>query len=216
MRKLLKDAEFFSLTSDNWTSDADVPFTSLTAHFIDKAWESMYGVTLRCRASHVQHTGIVLKEFFTDELGHWELKNDNCSAVTTDNAEDYRLALELLDLPHMRCIGHTVQNGVSDIFAMRDVKVAIAAVKVLFNWISITGVWAAYEKFVMEKHGKKPLALPSTSKTRWWTELFQFERFLECHGLMMSFAASYNRGKELRKIPGMLRKLLRLHTLLQY
>ncbi|XP_034256688.1 uncharacterized protein LOC117654282 [Thrips palmi] len=171
VRQLLSDAEFYSLTSDNWTSDADVPFTFLTAHFIDEAWENLFGVTLRCRASHVQHTGLVLKDFFGDEMNHWDLKKDKIPAVTTDNAEDYRLALELLEMPHMRCIGHTIQNGVTDIFELKVVKEAIAVVKTLFSWISTTSVWAAYEKFVKEKHGRKPLALPSTSKTRWWTEL---------------------------------------------
>lgn len=100
-----------------------------------------------------------------DELKHWGLIKENSAAVTTDNAEDYRLALELLDMPHMRCIGHTIQNGVSDIFDLKVVKDAILAVKTLFNWISITSVWSAYEKFVKDKHGGVPLALPYLKNT---------------------------------------------------
>ncbi|KAK3929485.1 E3 SUMO-protein ligase ZBED1 [Frankliniella fusca] len=202
LRKLLSDAEYYSLTSDNWTSEADVPFTSLTAHFIDKEWGSLSGVTLRCRASHVSHTAENLKEFFKEELAYWELQVGGVSAITTDNAEDYRLALENLELPHMRCIGHTLQNGVTDIFNLDIVKTAVHDLKTLMNWISTSKVWAAYEKFVTDNHGRKPLTLPSSSKTRWWTELLQFERLLECHPYMMSFAAQYQRGKELRKIPG--------------
>lgn len=140
LKSLLKDAEYYSLTCDNWTSDADVPFTSLTAHFITPGWEELQAVTLSCRATQLSHTGVNLKDFFVEEMDAWNLKTEKCSAFTTDNAADMRLGAELADLPHMRCVGHTVQNGVTDLFEVPDVKAAIAAVKVVVNWLKVPRV----------------------------------------------------------------------------
>lgn len=116
-----------------------------------------------------------------------------------------RLSAELLDIPHMRCVGHTVQNGVTDLFDEPDVEAAIRAVKTLVNWLAIPRVWKAYSKYVGDHFGGKALAMPSTSPTRWWSELFQFERLLEMHEFLLPFAASFERGKHISKVPGMLR-----------
>ncbi|KAK3909861.1 E3 SUMO-protein ligase ZBED1 [Frankliniella fusca] len=134
LKTLLKGGGDYSLTSDNWTSNADVPYASLTAHFFDKEWENLHAVTLSCRASQESHNGEMMKEFFEEALDSWGLPVERCVALTTDNASDMRLAAELMDLPHMRCIAHTIQNGVEAVFKTMEIKKALKECKDLASW----------------------------------------------------------------------------------
>ncbi|KAK3925257.1 LINE-1 retrotransposable element ORF2 protein, partial [Frankliniella fusca] len=202
IKSLLNDAEVFSMTSDNWTSDAGVPFTSLTAHFFDKEWVSLYAVTLSCRATHVRHTGANLKDFFTDEMNSWNLDPKNCVALTTDNASEMRVASEMLGVPHMRCIGHTIQNGVEELLGLPSIKPVIKVAKDLLAWSNTPKVRSAYVAWAQKTHNAVPKVLPSISPTRWWTELTLLKQICESHDYFREFAASYQRGKHQNVIPG--------------
>ncbi|KAK3924836.1 E3 SUMO-protein ligase ZBED1 [Frankliniella fusca] len=192
IKGLLKEAEVYSLTSDNWTSGADVPFTSLTAHFFDKSWDNLHAVTLACRATHQRHTGLNLKDFFVDELNSWDLKPEQCAALTTDNASEMRVAAELLLVPHMRCIGHTIQNGVEDLLGSDAIKPVIKEARALLTWSNTP----------KKVHQSVPKVLPSVSPTRWWSELTLLKQIVESYDYLREFAASYQRGKHLNIIPG--------------
>ncbi|KAK3918442.1 E3 SUMO-protein ligase ZBED1 [Frankliniella fusca] len=177
LKTLLRGGGLYSLTSDNWTSNADVPYASLTAHFFDKEWENLHAVTLSCRASQESHNGEMMKEFFEEALDSWGLPVERCVALTTDNASDMRLAAEseLMDLPHMRCIAHTIQHGAEAVFKTAWVK---------------------------KHNGEKAKKLPTTSPTRWWTELNLLECVAENVDLLRQFAEAYARGRFQNVVPG--------------
>ncbi|KAK3917146.1 E3 SUMO-protein ligase ZBED1 [Frankliniella fusca] len=203
LKSLLENAGECSLTSDNWTSQADIPYASLTSHFFDKGWENLYAVTLSCRAMHGSHTGENLKAFFEEALGSWGIDIKNCVSLTTDNASDMRLAAELLDIPHMRCIAHTLQNGVEEIFKDDLIKPAVKACKELLAWQHKQKVWKEYKAYVKKHHsGCKAKKLPTISPTRWWSELNLFESVVESQHLLRQFAAAYSNGKFQRMVPG--------------
>lgn len=60
--------------------------------------------------AQVNHTGINIKDWLQEILQEWKIKIPNVACTTTDNGEDIRLAIDLLKMPHVRCIGHTLQN----------------------------------------------------------------------------------------------------------
>ncbi|KAK3919557.1 E3 SUMO-protein ligase ZBED1 [Frankliniella fusca] len=202
LKTLLKGGGDYSLTSDNWTSNADVPYASLTAHFFDKEWENLHAVTLSCRASQESHNGEMMKEFFEEALDSWGLPVERCVALTTDNASDMRLAAELMDLPHMRCIAHTIQNGVEAVFKTVGIKKALKECKDLASWQHSKKVWSAYKAWVKKHNGEKAKKLPTISPTRWWTELNLLECVAENVDLLRQFAAAYTRGRFQNVVPG--------------
>jgi len=114
-----------------------------------------------------------------------------------------RVVADLLEVPHMRCIGHTLQNGVKDIFdKVEAVRNAVKSAKAILTWVSTSRVWNAYLAWVRRHHQREAKVLPSIFPTRWWTELKLFEQIVESYDLIREFAASFERGKHLRKVPG--------------
>ncbi|XP_052131688.1 zinc finger BED domain-containing protein 3-like [Frankliniella occidentalis] len=69
-----------------------------------------------------------------EQLKSWDLDPKKCAALTSDNASEMRLACELMDIPHMRCIGHTIQNGVEELLKQPTIKPVIKEAKELLNW----------------------------------------------------------------------------------
>lgn len=55
----------------------------------------------------------------------WKVPKEKVVAMTTDNGDNIRLAVQLLSLAHVRCLGHVIQNGcdgVNKIQKVADMK----------------------------------------------------------------------------------------------
>ena len=80
----LVGAEFFSATTDLWTSRAKHPYLSLTIHFIDPSW-SLQATTLETVPMFADHRGQNIAEAIVDVLENWGLDTLKLVATTTDN-----------------------------------------------------------------------------------------------------------------------------------
>ncbi|XP_052126013.1 E3 SUMO-protein ligase ZBED1-like [Frankliniella occidentalis] len=176
---------------------------SLTALFLDEFW-SLVEVTLCCKMMTEDHSGQYIKQVFNEMMEEWGIPPHKVSAVTSDNGENIRLALELLDNPpnHMRCFGHTINNGVSGVISTcQGLQESLAKAHSARSWLSSDKVWRAYVKYVLEMHNKTPKMLPSPCKTRWWVDLHIAEAVVGQYRWMWGFVTSYRLGKFLGEIP---------------
>ncbi|XP_050065796.1 zinc finger BED domain-containing protein 6-like [Aphis gossypii] len=106
----LNSAQFLSLTFDCWTSNAQQPYIGITAHTINSGWV-LQTYCIACTILDVDHTATNLKDIIESTLKDWNIPMSKVSAATTDNGTNVIKAVQLMDLNHNSCFGHTLNNG---------------------------------------------------------------------------------------------------------
>ena len=72
----LREARFFSGTTDLWTSAASEPYMTLTVHFIDKTW-NLRSFCLETVPLFTDHTGQNIADAVSDIFDNWGLSTKN-------------------------------------------------------------------------------------------------------------------------------------------
>ncbi|KAK3916821.1 E3 SUMO-protein ligase ZBED1 [Frankliniella fusca] len=197
LESLLMRADHAALTSDLWTSDSGEPFISLTVHFIGTEWVLQSGA-LNCRAFDVEHTAINIKDWFLQTLEEWALPRSKISAITTDNGDNMRLAVELLDVPNVRCLGHTIQTGMDDVKRLEDIAAVTKKTHALQQHFSSNKLFRAYKRFIEERYQSQAKKLTGLCPTRWWSELPLNRAIIESEVHIREFLAFHDHGKGMR------------------
>ena len=106
----LESAEFFSATSDMWSSNTMEPYMSYTVHFIDSDWKlhSRYLQTLYTPADHG------MKEI----LEHWNLSSTKQVCIMTDSGANVVKAVRDPGWLWMSCFGHNLHLAITN--SMKD------------------------------------------------------------------------------------------------
>jgi hypothetical protein len=126
LKKSLREVESISLTTDLWTSNQNIQYMCLVAHYIDVDW------VLQCRVLNFveldpPHTGIVIAQAIFDCLAEWKIE-DKIMTVTLDNAANNDTAITNMKAKllarknssfdpiyfHVRCASHIVNLVVND------------------------------------------------------------------------------------------------------
>jgi hypothetical protein len=126
LKKSLREAESISLTTDLWTSNQNVQYMCLVAHYIDSDW------VLQCRVLNFveldpPHTGLVIAHAVFECLVEWKIE-DKIMSITLDNASNNDTATTNLSAKllarknsqfdpkyfHIRCAAHIVNLVVND------------------------------------------------------------------------------------------------------
>ena len=84
----LSQIDFFSGTTDLWTSKATHPYLSYTVHFIDSAWE-LHSICLKTVPLFEDHTGENIIETINDILSNWRLSTEKLVLTATDNGSNF-------------------------------------------------------------------------------------------------------------------------------
>jgi len=126
LRKSLREAESISLTTDLWTSNQNVQYMCLVAHYIDSDWVLQCCV-LNFLEVDPPHTGLVIAHVVFECLVEWKIE-DKIMSITLDNASNNdnattNLSAKLLARKngqfdpkyfHVRCAAHKVNLFVND------------------------------------------------------------------------------------------------------
>ena len=111
VRPQLKEAKYFSSTTDLWTSCANQPYLSLTVHFIDKEWV-LQSYCLDTSPLFEDHTGQNISEAIKDIYQNWQLPVANLVATTTDNGSNFIAAYQQLNWVRLSCFGHNLDLAI--------------------------------------------------------------------------------------------------------
>ena len=106
----LRDADFFSATTDLWTSAVNEPYMMLTVH-LNKDWE-LQSFCLDTVPLSVDHTGKTIAEAFCDIFDNWQLSIDKLVATTTDSGLNVVSAFKTLKLLRISCFGHNLDLAI--------------------------------------------------------------------------------------------------------
>ena len=85
---MLGEIEYYSATTDLWTSRATHPYLSYTIHFIDRNWE-IKSLCLESIPLFEDHTSANISESITDIMANWQLPFDKLVTTTTNNGSNF-------------------------------------------------------------------------------------------------------------------------------
>ena len=106
-------AQFFSGTTDLWSSSTMDPYISYTVHFITDDWK-LSSYCLETMFLPQDHTGENIAEVLESILESWNLKIDHKVCLTTDNGANVVSAASILGLTRLSCFGHNLNLAVTN------------------------------------------------------------------------------------------------------
>ena len=109
--KEVLSAEYFSATTDMWSSVGMKPYLSFTVHFVDCDWK-LQSRCLQTAFMPEDHTADNLSAALSDVLDAWQLSSAKQVAITTDNGSNIVLACSNLDWLRLSCFGHNLNLAV--------------------------------------------------------------------------------------------------------
>ncbi|XP_065658190.1 zinc finger BED domain-containing protein 4-like [Hydra vulgaris] len=114
---LAKKANHVCITTDMWSSTANVDYMSLTAHFLTENMKQIH-ICLDVVPFHCEsHTATNLVNFMNESLERWGLL-EKLNIVVRDNARNIVSAMEVGKFTNIPCLAHTLQlvvkNGCLD------------------------------------------------------------------------------------------------------
>ena len=109
----LGEIEYYSATTDLWTSRATHPYLSYTVHFITRNWE-MNSFCLESIPLFEDHTGANISESITDIMANWQLPPDKLVTTTTDNGSNFVAAFNSKGWMRLSCFGHCLDLAIQN------------------------------------------------------------------------------------------------------
>ena len=126
-----RELDYFSATTDLWTSTSGDPYITLTCHFIDRSWE-LKSLCLQTHYIPEDHTAENISVVLAETLQQWKLEDNRLVGITADSGSNVKLACELLHWNRLSCFGHNlnlaVGKGLNDSQVQRALRVCRSAV----------------------------------------------------------------------------------------
>ena len=108
----IKEAQYFSSTTDLWTSCAAHPYLTVTIHFVDKDW-ALHPFCLDTTPLCEDHTGQNISEAVKDIYQNCNLPVSSLVNTTTDNGSNFVSAYKQLNWVRLSCFGHSLDLAIN-------------------------------------------------------------------------------------------------------
>ena len=104
--------EYYSATTDCWSSQGLKPYLSYTVHYVDSEW-SLKSYCLQTMYLPEDHTASNLAEGLQETLQSWSLDITRQVCITTDSASNIIRATKDLGWKQLSCFGHNLNLAVN-------------------------------------------------------------------------------------------------------
>lgn len=197
IRKRLRDAEFVALTIDRWTSHNDSQFICVSASFVDIHW-NLQTVTLACRELHAYHKAQNVADILKSIMAEFDIQPSQISAVTTDAAANLIAGVGKLDLNHVACFAQAINAIVHKMLDNHFIKTVLMQTQSIYNLIAYNSD-AQDELKMCQIKLKLPLTrMPSSCKSRWWSEMAHIKFVIDNETALGEFLTSFADGTHAR------------------
>lgn len=174
IRERLRSAEYVALTTDCWTAHNKSQFISLTCSFVDTDW-MLRNVTLACRELNTSHTAKNVSDALKNIIAEYAISTAQVTAITTDRAANMIAAVKDLKLNHVACFAHAMNTIIHKMLDHKFIQPVLEKAK---NIYSLFAYSPQAHRALTESQTKlklPKLKMPSSCKTRWWSELAQMK-----------------------------------------
>ncbi|KAF0755105.1 zinc finger BED domain-containing protein 4-like [Aphis craccivora] len=165
------------LTTDCWTSRNNIAFISITFHFIDTNFV-LRSVLLGCYEFSESHTGLNLSNTIQETLDKWNMDKNKIILVVSDNANNIKSALNLLQVKSLGCFARTLNLIVQN--ALKLQLCLIEKIKCIVTHFRKSSRANHKLNVYQTSNGSKvPKKLLQDISTRWNSTYYMLDRFLE-------------------------------------
>ena len=189
-KAISSELQYFTITTDGWTSRANCNYISLTVYYINKNWEMCYYL-LETAESLEDHTACNLAAGMQAAFDRWDLTTAILSAAVTDNAKNISLAVEQLNWSHVGCFAHTLQLEVQKAMELPEMSRALGRAKRLVSHFN----HSCKSSNILRKKQKDPKhpeqCLIQSVPTRWNSAYYMLERILQQHNHSVLLSLRY-------------------------
>lgn len=177
MKDLVKsEAVSGCLTTDCWTSRNSISYIAITFHFVDNNF-ALKSVLLGCHELSENHTSLNLSNKIDSTLKEWHLENKIIFAVS-DNANNIKRALSILQFKHFGCFAHTLNLIVQGALTLESNL--LEKIKTIVSYFhKSTSANNKFKNYQINNGAKEPKKLLQDVSTRWNSTLYMIERFVE-------------------------------------
>lgn len=176
----LQNIEFFSSTTDLWSSSTAEPYMSYTVHFVDSDWR-LQSRSLQTLYVPDDHTADVLADAMIETLETWGLDPVKQVCLTTDSGRNVVCATtRRLGWNHLSCFGHNLHLAVKNsIKEERRISRALGVCRKLVGTFSHS--WKKKRELgeVLERLNLPNHSLVIDCATRWGSTEHMVSRVLE-------------------------------------
>lgn len=165
------------LTTDCWTSRNNIAFISITYHFIDTQFV-LRSVLLGCYEFSESHTGEHLCDTIQETLDKWGLNKEKIILAVSDNANNIKSALSMLQVKSLGCFAHTLNLIVQD--ALKLQSYLIDKIKCIVTHFRKSSRANHKLNVYQTSNGSNvPKKLLQDISTRWNSTYYMLDRFVE-------------------------------------
>ena len=194
--KLLDVMSYVSLTTDLWSSQAQDAYLSLTAHWIDEAWERKEGC-LHAQIFNDSHTGEHIKNVMLACIDKWKI-GSKLHLVLRDNGSNFIAGLRLAGIPNFGCLAHTLQLVVKDaVLAQRSVEDLLSRCRKIVGHFKQSNVAWHNLASIQEKLGFSTCRPVQEQATRWNSSFYMLSWIVNQKQALLAVSAEISLPYEL-------------------
>ncbi|MBN3296944.1 ZBED1 protein, partial [Amia calva] len=170
----LHQVDFYTSTTDLWSSRTTEPYMSFTVHFLTEDFElktHCLGVVYFPES----HTSEIIAHGLREVLARWNLKEENQVCITTDNGANVVKATELNNWVRLQYFGHRLHLAIGD----ERITQAFGLCKKLVGHFSHSWKEKMALKKAQKEHNLPEHYLITECPTRWGSRQKMIQRVLE-------------------------------------
>lgn len=175
---------YYSITTDHWTSVANDNYGCITIHFITNFELKSFVLSFEFHSGG--SSGEELSTQLWNSIGKWQLNKKKLMVLVTDSASNMNTMGEIVmnehtSITHHYCADHILQLTCNKAFSNQSHVQSLDRLKQLVNFIhSSTQAQERFDNIQKNlNNNNKTLKLKSDCKTRWWSTYAMVERAIK-------------------------------------
>nr|XP_061801662.1 E3 SUMO-protein ligase ZBED1-like [Nerophis lumbriciformis] len=174
----LASVRLFAATTDAWFSRTTEPYFSVAVHFITDDWV-LQSHCLQTSYFPDDHTEEILAAGLQEALDSWGLSDKKLMAITTDNGDNIKKAVQLNGWLGLQCFGHRLQLAIERGLKDDSIQCAIGVCKKIVSAFSCSSKKKRDLAIVQNYLGLPNHGLTTETPTRWGSRQMMMQRVLE-------------------------------------